>query len=115
MVDVSPALQIESVYDAFSAALRRGESPRIELSFCYERLAEFAVREGNLDAAAEHYEREVNVPLQAIEADPKNAKYRQEVQVPLGKLTAVDQQLQRGEAAVAAQKRVHDALAHQAP
>lgn len=81
------------------------------LSFCYERLAEFATRRNEPEKSVEYYQQELDILIQAIETDPKNRKYQQEIQVPLRKATGLYRRLNRTADAEAAEERVHEVLA----
>ena len=111
-IDVARQLYEENLkYNVEHVAEDPQDSIRLDsLSFCYERLAEFEVKQGRPEQAIPHYQKEVEVLARAIELDPKNRKLQEDIQKPLRKLDGLCQRLNRGEESLASRKLVDEVL-----
>ncbi|WP_175517140.1 serine/threonine protein kinase [Planctomicrobium piriforme] len=83
----------------------------MSVSICYERMGDFESHLGRDAVALDYFEREFEITLQAIEADPKNQRYRDELRTAISKLSQQYAKLNRGEEAGLIEKRVQERLA----
>lgn len=104
------AAEYLSLNETYLAAAPTDSERLYSMSFADERLAEIEREKGDLQLAANYYEKEIDIMLKAVKADPENQKYLQEVSVPMLKFTGIVSGLGQSARAEAARKRIDDVV-----